>query len=552
MPASSTWEIHPDLAAALAAGQTFEEWLGDRCPVCSYGRISRDLQRNGKKELGVTRQHELHCDPAAAEHGWAVVYRYTDNDITAADPDTTRPAFVQMIRDLRARQTEDGFPIKGIIAVEEERVVRLPEDYLRLYRSLTVDEEGCLYYTDKRQLVDVYAEVEQTRGLMSSSIGETEVRKIRRRSKRSTRDRASEGKYTGGVRRFGWLDKDAKLGRDLNEILDPYESAHLRKAIDMKLSGKGWNTIAVWLINEKISTVRGGKWASATVAAMLTNPAICGYRILNGELVLDPKTGEPVVGVWETIATPEEWRQICRMKWPNAKTDKRPPKAKKVARKHLSSGILRCGSPIKEEENAEATTESRTEAGTALESRTKVDRCLHGMVGRPPYGNHKWGNYVCNAAECRKVSRRMDKIDKIVSTIVIKTLEEQFSNIQPEHKDWHGKATLDRLIARRQVLKASYKSGRIDLDDYLDFKDDLDSQIKESEADRDKFIQEQAAKNFLAGFTEAHWERFDLAQKGLAIGTVLQAVIVHPIPKGRSRKAAFDPTLIEVVFKKAH
>ncbi|GGP72242.1 recombinase family protein [Streptomyces melanogenes] len=533
MATASTWEMHPELTKALAVGQTIEEWLDGRSPVCSYARISRDLQQ--VEQIGVTRQHSFHNDAAAGELGWAVVYRYTDNNITAADPDIPRPAFLQMVRDLRARQTEDGIPILGVIAVEEERVVRLPEDYLKLYRALTVDENGLLYYTDKRQLVDIHAEVEQTRGLMSSSMGETEVRKVKRRTKRSTADRAAEGKYTGGARRFGWLDEDQKTGRKRNEKLNPSEAPYLRKAIDMKRAKKGFNTIARWLIDENIPTVRGGQWSASTVAQMLTNPAWWGGRILNGEIVLDRKTGQPKIGLWENLGDGydfEAWDEICRMRWPEGKVAAKKIKGKRSARKHLSTGIARCGW-VEEGQGAE-------------------EMCLHGMVGRPPHGNHKWGNYVCNSASCRRVSRRMDKVDKIVEGIVVGILEEQFSTITPDEKPWHGQGTLESLLLRRQELKDSYKEGAIDLSDYLEFKDSLDLQVKASEDDRESFLSEQASKNFLAGFTKARWDKFDLEQKGIAIETVLQAVIIHPIPKGRSRRAPFDPSLIEVVFKKTH
>ncbi|MFD9792313.1 recombinase family protein [Streptomyces sp. NPDC059070] len=533
MATTSIWEMHPELTEALAAGQTLEEWLDGRRPVCSYARISRDLQQ--VKQIGVARQHGYHSDRAAAKLGWAVVYRYTDNNITAADPDIQRPAFLQMVRDLRARQTEDGIPNYGVIAVEEERVVRLPEDYLKLYRALTVDENGLLYYTDKEQRVDVHAEVEQTRGLMSSSMGETEVRKGKRRAKRSTADRAAEGKFTGGARRFGWLDEDKKTGRKRNEKLDPIEAAYLRKAIDMKRAKKGFNTIARWLIAEGVPTVRGGKWCASTVAQMLTNPAWWGGRILNDELVLNPKTGQPTIGQWETLGDgygQEAWDEICRMRWPEGKVAAKKVKGKRSARKYLSTGIARCG--------------------WVAEGQGAEEMCLHGMVGRPPHGRHKWGNYVCNAASCRKVSRRMDKVDRVVEGIVVGILENQFSSLTPEEKAWHGQSTLESLLLRRQELKDKYKQGVLDLSDYLEFKDHLDIQVGESEADRDSFLSEQASKNFLAGFTKGRWDDFDLEQKKTAIETVLQAVIIHPIPEGRSRRAPFDPSLIEVVFKKTH
>ncbi|XMN06923.1 recombinase family protein [Streptomyces griseobrunneus] len=482
------------------------------------------------------RQHQNHIDPAASALGWAVVARYTDNHLTAADPDIIRPAFQNLVRDLRARQTANGYRIVGLIAVEDERVYRLPEDYLRLYRALTVDDAGCLYYTDKKHLVDVHAESEQTRGLVMSSVGEGEVRRVKRRITRNSKDRALEGKVHGSsLRRFGWnatvKDSRGNVIKSANETLDPKESSILRRLIDMRLKGKGWNNLAVWLIENSVATVRGGKWTGQGVKVMLVNPAMFGGRMINGELLCDEE-GNPVIGQWETLATYEEWLKLYLSAYPtrdprNAETKK---KGAKRARKHLASTITRCGW-IKE-------------GGDEM--------CLHGMVGRPPHGAHKWGNYVCNAADCRKVSRRMDKIDAVVAGVVTKVLERQFAAIAPESRPWHGEETLKSLQKRKADLMGAYKSGAVDIGEYIEMRDGLDVQITACRVDRDEYYEQQAAKNFLAGFTRERWGEFDLHQRVKAVETVLQAVIIHPIPVGRSRRAPFDPDLIQLVFRETN
>lgn len=113
MASSSTWAPHPSLTAALEAGLTYADWLGDRQPVVSMARISDDAAKQG---LGVGRQHR-HCDDAA----------------------------------------------EGL-----ERVVRLPEDYLRLHRALTVEGDSLLYYAGGKQLIDVYSETEETRTVVQA------------------------------------------------------------------------------------------------------------------------------------------------------------------------------------------------------------------------------------------------------------------------------------------------------------------------------------------------------------------------------------------------
>ncbi|MFI7341805.1 recombinase family protein [Streptomyces sp. NPDC050085] len=534
---SSKWQMHPDLQRALAEGQTFEEWLEDRKPCCSYARITLDR----REEKGVGRQHR-NCDEFAEEHGCAIVYRYTDNHITAADPDIERPAFLRLVRDLRARRTEESYPLHGVFVVEEERIVRLPEDYLRLHRALTVDNKGLYAVTDTRTVLDVHSDAEMLRGLLTSAMGEREVTKVKRRVKRNVRDQALEGAPTGPCR-FGWEGPDPKTGRKVNEKLRPKEAKVLRECIDKALAGKHWATIVEHLDKSGFLTLRGNKWATTPVQYMLTNPALCGYRMINGELVCDPKTGEPVVGKWETVCSPEEWYKLvarCPV-WfnPNGETAKTRfmEKVKREGKKNfreiaeetrrfLLTNIARCGY-VKEDGSL----------------------CFAKMKGTPPSGTNKQDRYRCGDPRCNKVSRRADLMDKAIEKLVVKILVDQFAARKPNEVTWYGEDTLATLVKKQQEIKEAYKTGQFSTAEYLEFKDDNDAQIATSQKDRDDFYAEQAAKNFLAGFSAEKWADFDMRQKRKAIATVLQAVVVHPLPQGRSRSSQFDPELLEPVFR---
>lgn len=540
MKASSKWQIHPDLQRALACGRTFDEWLDGRKPCCSYARITNDT----RNEVGVSRQHR-NCDEFAKQHGCAIIYRYTDNHITAADPDIERPAFLRLVRDLRARQVEEGHALFGLFVVEEERVVRLPEDYLRLHRALTVDVNGLYGVTDTKTVLDVHSDAEMLRGLLSSAMGEREVVRVKRRVKRNVRDQAQEGRPTG-PRRFGWKGADPKTGRRVNEKLDSRESKVLRGAIDMALKGKHWTTIVKNLDDSGHLTVRGNKWAVTPVQYMLTNPALCGYRMINGELVRDIETGDPVIGRWEAICTSDEWFKLidrCPV-WFNLEGEtavsRYRAKVKREGRKDYRglaeatrrfflTNIARCG---------------YVDASGNM--------CLAKMKGMGPAGTNKQDRYRCGEPRCYKVSRRADYVDTAIENLVVKVLESQFSAMQPEEKGWYGEETLKTLLTKRQEIKDSYKAGVFSVAEYLEFKDDNDKQINESQKDRSEFYAEQAAKNFLAGFTRERWEGFDMRQKRRAVATVLQAVIIHPLPKGRSRSSEFDPELLEPVFRAPH
>ncbi|MCZ4095690.1 recombinase family protein [Streptomyces sp. H39-C1] len=514
--------------------------MGDRKPCCSYARISQDK----KKEMGVARQH-LNNDEFAGMHGCVIVYRYTDNDITAADPDIERPAFLRLVRDLRARRTAEDIRVEGLFVVEEERVVRLPEDYLKLHRALTVDKSGAFAIKDTNTFLDVHSDSEMIRGLLNSAMGEKEVTKTRRRVTRNMRDQALEGMPTGR-RRFGWKGADPKLDRPTNKFLEPKEAKILREALDLALKGKSWATIVHHFEDSKVPTVRGTRWTTTPVQYMLTNPAICGYRMMYGELVRDREHGEPIVGKWETIATPAEWHKMLRRcdSWFNLEGDtaysryrakvktegkKNYQQLAEATRKFMLTNIARCGY-VDDDGNM----------------------CLAKMKGNGPGGSNKHARYRCGDTRCNKVSRRADLVDLAIEMTVIKVLEEQFSNMQPEEQLWYGEGTLTSLLAKREEIKSAYNESRIGMTEYLDFKDTNDKQIADSQKDREDFYAEQAAKNLLAGFKKEKWESFDIRQKRTAIGTIYRAVIIHPIPKGRSRSAEFDPNLLDPIPRETH
>lgn len=526
MSAASYWAPHPGLVDALALGRTFEEWLAGRTPVVSYARVSRDVAGEGR---GVGRQH-LNNDDAAASLGWAVVHRFTDNALTASDPRVERPAFRRMLRVIRAGQTEEGFRVRGVIAVEEERLVRLDCDHSLLNRALGLVANGCLYLVDKDQLIDVSGEMEASSGT-SERPGQREAERMSSRRLRSVRDHVREGRVTGGCRRFGWYGPDTATGRPTNSVLDPYESAYLRGAIDMALGGMSWTAITDWLTEEGVPTVRNGRWTVSTVQAMVTNPAICGYRIVDGDLVRDRQSGVPVVGDWQTVAAPEEWWKLIERcgRWhspgggrPTYKQvhasrsrdremqrSARERRAQKDSgRKYLLSGFLRCG--------------YQGDGGT---------RCGCSMGGQPPRGTNRHPSYRCDAAKCRKVGRRADLVDEYVVGIALQALEEEYGDTTCDESAFPGE---ERLA----VLKASGAQTPL-----------MALQIRDLEEDREEFYARKQDRNLLAGFTRERWASFDIRQRRLALAAVVGEVVIRPIPKTRTRNAPFAPGLVDVVLR---
>ncbi|MFE5592183.1 recombinase family protein [Streptomyces sp. NPDC056549] len=518
---------HPALADSLALGREFDEWLAGRIPVASYARVSRDAMGDGR---GVARQH-LNNDDAAAGLGWAVVYRFTDNGVTASDPFVERAAFLHLLRALRARRTVEGFSVCGVIAVEEERLARLQGDYALLCRALRMDEDGCLYLVDVDQLVDVAAEMEARPGGDPRASRQEESERVSRRRRRSVRDHAHEGRGSGGARRFGWRGPDAAVGRSTNSFLDPYESRYLRSAIDLALAGTSWTAITDWLTEESVPTVRGSRWAVDTVQSMVTNPAICGYRTVSGELLRDRASGRPVVGGWQTVATPEEWLKLVErcdrwhspdgarptykrahesrlMELGTARSVRERREQVDLGRKYLLSGFLRCGYAV--------------DGGSI---------CGCKMGGQPPRGTNKHPSYRCVAARCRKVGRRADLVDAHVEAVVLRVLEERYRDADPDEAAFPAEEQMTRL---RACVSPT---------------DLIRMQLCDLEEDRRDFYAQQAERNLLARFTRDRWNSYDIRQKRLVFAVVVESVVIRPIPKNRTRNAPFDPALVEVTLK---
>ncbi|MFB7373648.1 recombinase family protein [Streptomyces sp. NPDC056222] len=306
---------------------------------------------------------------------------------------------------------------------------------------------------------------------------------------------------------------------------------YLRAAIDMALVGASWTAITDWLTEESVPTVRGSRWAVDTVQSMVTNPAICGYRIVAGELVRDRASGRPVVGAWQTVATPEEWLKLVErcdrwhsphgkrptykqahlsrvMELGTARSARERREQADLGRKYLLSGFLHCGYP--------------GDAGSM---------CGCKMGGQPPRGTNRHPSYRCVAAKCRKVGRRADLVDARVEAVALRALEARYGGTEPDRSVFPAEEQLTKLRAAEDPTDLTRM------------------QLRDLEEDRTDFYARQEDRNLLARFTRERWTSYDIRQKRLALAAVVESVVIRPIPRNRTRNAPFDPGLIEVTLK---
>ncbi|GLF99784.1 recombinase family protein [Streptomyces yaizuensis] len=523
--------IAPPLQAHLDGGGSVESWLAGRTPIASMARISADLLDG--EAIGVGRQHKNNTRNAA-KHGCAVVVHYEDNNITAAKREVRRPAFIQMVRDItHGEEEETGIPVHGCIAVERERVWRMPRDFVAFQDALIMNGTG-IYIEEQSRLDLVNDDGAIIAALATSGSSEAEVKKIRKRTTRNARDRAEEGKLYGGPRRFGWLGADKESGRPGNKYLDPKEFPHMVDQFLMRHEGKSWRSITAEMNRRRVLTARGNRWTEQAVKSLVTNPALWGGRVLDGKIIVDEETGDPITGSWETPEeiTYEKWLVVMagveanRLHRGMSQPKRNPTEDDRRGRRYKYSGFLRCGRDNELDET-----------------------CYSKMTGNKGSGKNK-DHYRCGDANCKGISRQAEAVDTYLDGLTLAYLEKHFAGTVAIPIPWRGKEKLKALKVQRKSVKDSVADGTAEWGDVHDLLLRLNRNIKTLEEEEKEHVRKEADRNLLRGWSREKWESFDFEQRQRAIGQVLAAVIVMPIPQGVSDKAPFNPALLKPVWRK--
>jgi DNA invertase Pin-like site-specific DNA recombinase len=499
---------------------------GPVTPVVSYARISADTRRD---EHGVRDQHKLNRR-TADRYGWTVLHEFTDNDTSAAKASVTRDEFEDMLRALRAGKLREGTPVRGVVVTADDRLARRPGDYERFVEAITY-QDGRVY-ADARGPKDLYSEDVESMGLFGAVISKMEVRKMQRRMRNSHRARASQGTPPGGTRPFGW--QDDRL------MLDPNEAELLRHAAKDFAAGRSLSSVVNEWQRLGVVTTLGNRWTSTSLKVTLSNPRLCGWREINGELVRGPD-GNPIVGKWEPILSPEEWLAIKaifearrgRQFYPDGRVGEiLPPEHREPH--HLLTGILRCGRPAAD---------------------NSVCSTLLRVNSHPHVKSHLYSCPAKSAGGCGGVSRRGDFIDEFVSEAVLAKLEERAltaRGVEP----WAGESELARQREKLAKLRARWDADEISDELFFSAVKPLEERIRQLRVDQAKHalaaerVSQSAATDISS--LRARWYKAEedgglpLSQKRAYLREALHAVIVHPAGRGRQ---AFNPDLLELIWR---
>ncbi|MFE3763599.1 recombinase family protein [Streptomyces sp. NPDC059104] len=313
---------------------------GGPIPVASYARTSQDApQRDGR---GVRDQHRIN-ERTAREHRCVVVATYTDNARNATKDDRQRPGFDHLLADLHRGHAFTAGPLHGVVAVADDRLYRRPEDFIRFMAALT-SAPGRVY-VGRDGLRDPYTKAGLLQGAESLQGAVAEGRMRSRRVQDWHWSRAMDGLPHSGPRPFGWLED--------RQTLHPVESELVRKAIEHRIAGGSVGQVVREWVALDVTGTRGGRPNPAAVTQIITSPRVCGFRANRGELLIDPDTHQPLVGTWQAIVTPEQWRAVCATFSSGSLYMHRGPLSprltdRKAGPKYLASGFLRCGAALSE------------------------------------------------------------------------------------------------------------------------------------------------------------------------------------------------------------
>lgn len=492
----------------------------------AYVRISDDdKDEHGQLTREGVKRQETDCrglaDILSASLGQTVnILRvYDDNNLSAADEHVIRPDFEQLLKDL-----ETGV-IQGFLFYHADRVARLELDAARVTRLFRINPR--LIGRSVQGGTDLSTDEGRAMFMMQAVMGGMEVSATRRRVTRKNRDAAEQGKNHGGKRPFGW-EADRKTLRD-------WEAELTAQAVRDVPKGKTVGTIrAEWIAAGVAATAEGkGPLRDHTVLVRLVNPRVCGYRAYisaqdrrEGSNLWLPDhvvyvDGKPVIGDWQPIVTPEEWR-ACVATLETRRERRCNHDFSRLHAKYLLSGIARCG-----------------ECGTRL-------------YGKLQTGDSTY-RYMCVKREggCGGVKRVGPPLDDLVETLFLEGTRIALGAV--EHDDVDDTMFDARITELREEIKdvmARRKSAhpqRISTAIAMDLIAELEEEIADLTYKARALTAEKMQRQNSAPELLKEWASYSNDMKRERLRRDITAVVVNRTRPG----ARFDPDCIEIVWADA-
>lgn len=459
-----------------------------------YRRIS-----HADDELGVDRQLEEMTDPVKGLLATNYMLRgrkvriikvYTDNDISAYDSTKFRPEYEQMKVDL-----QNGV-INSVGTWAIDRLFRQPADFESFVATMQQFDGILIASLDNDSMNAQTGEGEDIVAIRVR-LAHSEVKKTIRRQRSKKKEQRKSGKYSGGIRRFGF-------NADMTALIE-WEADIIRYCAAEMLRGRSVYSLAKELNGRGIPTVTGKAWKGANLQRV-----IVAFR--NAGLFVDDD-GSVKVADWPIILDQATFTRLQVL----VNDPSRSAPGRHVRMSHYLSGFLRCGvcgkSNLRRQE---------------IKSKNRV-------------------TWVCaSEGGCGKINRDEKHIrDYIVGTILAAYRDQAF--VARLLAATSGTDDYDALIADLgvidamiQELKDAYWAPRPGMP--RPSAADFEKYMKVHNAKRDEIMEKLTAATrkqqvdldlILAGELDERWSSLPMNEQASILKFAARCVVIKPIGRGK-------------------
>jgi len=277
------------------------------------------LRQSKGDDEGIDRQR-ARCTKLAEAREWSVAREFVDNDVSASQTRGQSTAWAKMLDGVAAGEFD------VIVATRLDRILRRVQDL-----GVLIDLDAKVVTVDGDiDLTSAFGEFQAT---LAAGLARFEVRRKSERQRDANAKRASEGKWVGGRRPFGFEPDGVTVRED---EADAIRRAYRDVVTGLSLGAVARNLNAAGFTTGQTRQARSGHagepspWRGSTVRRMLLNPRYVGRVRYKGVVQANPAD-------WPAIVEPSTWEAVnAILTNPMRTTPGRAPT-------YLLTGIARCG-----------------------------------------------------------------------------------------------------------------------------------------------------------------------------------------------------------------
>nr|WP_306298267.1 recombinase family protein [Arthrobacter agilis] len=463
--------------------------MSDPARSCGiYARISSD----DGSALGVARQVD-DCSKEAVRRGWTVAAEFVDNDVSASRS-RARPQYQRMLEAIRAGE------IDALVVWDIDRLTRTPrelEDIIDL-----ADRHGL-------QLANVGGDTDLStpNGRMTARIKGTvarqEIEQLSKRLKRKFEENRKQGLPHGitpfGYRRQPVLDESGRVV-GTQDVIDAAEAEAIREIYRMVIAGDSLRSLAKYLNEKGMKTIRGNPWQGNVVGNMLRKPRYAG-RYAHAKQDIGK-------AAWEPIISQDTYDQALAVLTAPGRRH-----TGGVEIKYLLSGLVQCG------------------------------RC--GTEMRPNISPKRKPTYACPG--CMKLARQMEPVHDVVNAVMVARLSQPdvLAHLADQPDALTTAATTrDAVLARMDTAADSFARGDITGRQLARINEQLTVQLSAAETDVRRYQPVRVLDGMTGPGAAKAWAAASIERRRLIIRTLATISI---LPSGPGIR--FTPEQVQVTWR---